>query len=179
MKTKHILLFAWALLCVTVFGEHNFQGYANGIGDWNILTLGGYTFTKEESINLAPTNAPDADAQYTISCRVIYRDKTIPRPMSDAEFYIVCKVGETLNSWLNEYVVGECAGQEYEDLFKAFISGKFVENLNEQFPEYIAKKISEEDPEGRPAIDTVTVSVVAEGAFREDLIKKMEMESQE
>jgi hypothetical protein len=48
-----------------------------------------------------------------------------------------------------------------------------AEDLNARFPEYIAEQIPKiEDPLARPDVDTVTVTVAAEGAFREDLIKE-------
>ena len=158
------------LACATVIAEHDCQVSLNEIGDWNLLTLGGYTFTKKISVDLAPANAPDEDAQYSIRCQVIYKDKSIPRPMSDEDVKVVRKTGNDLRKWLREFISGECVGRDYEHLFNAYKSGKFAENLNDQFPKYVAEQIAALDPDKRPNIDTVTVAVEAEGVFLEELI---------
>ena len=158
------------LACATVFAEHDCQVSLNEIGDWNLLTLGGYTFTKKISVDLAPANAPDEEARYSIRCQVIYKDKSIPRPMSDEDVKVVRKTGNDLRKWLREFISGECVGRDYEHLFNAYKSGKFAENLNDQFPKYVAEQIAALDPDKRPNIDTVTVAVEAEGVFLEELI---------
>ena len=173
MKTKHTLILAGALFCATAFAEYDCQTLVNGIGDWDIVTLGGFTLTKPISVDLSPTNAPDANVRYSVRCRVAYRDNIIPYPMSDDEFDLVRRIGGVLNSWLKDFIVAECAGAEYSSLRKAYISKEFAENLNELFPKYVARQISAMDPQGRPDIDTVTVTVEAEGAFREDLISEI------
>ena len=159
------------LACANVFAEHNYQVSLNAIGNWNLLTLGGYTFTKKISIDLFPANAPDEHAKYSIRCQVIYKDKTIPCPMSDEDLKVVRKTGDDLREWLKDFISRECVGRDYEDLFNAYKSGKFAENLNEQFPKYVAEQISAMDPDERPDIDTVTVAVEAEGVFMEELIR--------
>ena len=53
---------------------------------------------------------------------------------------------------------------------KSYLGKKLVEDLNRQFPDCVAERVSEMDPIGRIDIDAVTVSVEAEGAFRDDLI---------
>ena len=180
MRIKLCLVIAVAFTCVTALAEHNYQGYENVIGDWNVLTLGGYTIAKPISVDLAPTNAPDAGAQYSIRCQLIYRDNLIPRPTSDDEFDIVIRTGVVLNWWLKDYIASEYAGVEYADLLAKYKSGTFAIGLNAKFPEYIAEQISKlEDPRARPDVDTVTVTVSAEGAFREDLIKGVGKISQE
>ena len=174
MKTKHILIIVGTIVCATAFAEyeeHDCQAAMNVIGDWRLVTLGGFTLAKPISVDLAPSNAPDENGRYSIRCRVIYRDNTIPRPMSDADWERVRRTGNDLRAWLNDFIVVECAGRAYEDLFSAYMLGKFVENLNEHFPSYVAKQIAAMEPSKRPNIDTVTVEVDAEGAFREDLIR--------
>ena len=170
MKAKEVLLLAGALMGATVFAEYDCQSFVNDIGDLNVVTLGGFTFAKPIYVNLAPTNAPDENAQYAVRCQVIYKDNLIPRPMSDMEFEIVRGIGSLLNSWLMAFVAAEYAGAEYGELRKSYLSKKLVEDLNLQFPDYVAERISEMNPIGRPDIDTVTVSIEAEGAFRDDLI---------
>ena len=179
MRIKLCLVIAVAFTCVTALAEHNYQGYENVIGDWNVLTLGGYTIAKPISVDLAPTNAPDASAQYSIRCQLIYRDNLIPRPMSDDEFDIVIRTGVVLNWWLKDYIASEYADVEYADLLAKYKSGTFAIGLNAKFPEYIAEQISKiEDPRARPDVDTVTVAVSAEGALRKDLIEGMKKISQ-
>ena len=173
MRIKLCLVIAVAFTCVTALAEHNYQGYENVIGDWNVLTLGGYTIAKAISVDLAPTNAPDASAQYSIRCQLIYRDNRIPRPRSDNELKIVLGTGNVLNEWLRDFIANEYAGSDYDDLFEKYKNCMLAEDLNARFPEYIAEQILKiEDPLARPDVDTVTVTVAAEGAFREDLIKE-------
>ena len=69
-----------ALISATVFAEYDCQTFMNDIGDWSVVTLGGFTLAKPISVDLAPTNAPDETAQYSIRCQVIYKDNLIPRP---------------------------------------------------------------------------------------------------
>ena len=173
MKVKSILFLASALMSATVLAEYDCQTFMNDIGDWSVVTLGGFTLAKPISVDLAPTNAPDKNAQYAIRCQVIYKDNLIPRPMSDMEFGIVRCIGAKLNSWLKAFIVSEYVGAEYEDLLKSYIGKKLVENLNERFHVYVAERILEMDPSECLDIDTVTVSVEAEGVFREDLIREM------
>ena len=158
------------LACATAFAKHDCQVSLNEIGDWNLLTLGGYTFTKKISVDLSPANAPNENAQYSIRCQVVYKDKSIPRPMSDEDLKAVRKTGNDLMKWLRDFISSECVGRDYEHLFNAYKSGKFAENLNDQFPKYVAEQISAMDPDKRPEIDTVTVAVEAEGVFLEELI---------
>ena len=180
MKIKPCLVIAVAFTCATALSEHNYQGYENGIGDWNVLTLGGYTIAKPISVDLAPTNAPDISVQYSIRCQLIYRDNLIPRPTSDDELDIVIRTGDVLNWWLKDFIADEYAGAEYDDLLAKYKSGALAYDLNTKFPGYIAEQISKiEDPRARPNIDTVTVTVSAEGAFRKDLIKEIGKLSQE
>ena len=170
MKAKNVLVLVAMLACATVFAKNNCQVSLNEIGDWNLLTLGGYTFTKKISVDLAPANAPDEEARYSIRCQVIYKDKTIPRPMSEDDLKVVRKTGNDLRKWLRDFITSECAGRDYEHLFNAYKSGKFAENLNEEFPKYVAEQIAALDAGKRPNIDTVTVAVEAEGVFLEELI---------
>lgn len=178
MKTRLWLVIAVAFTCATTLYAHNYQGYQNVIGDWNVLTLGGYTIANPISVDLAPTNAPDASAQYSIRCQLIYRDNRIPRPRSDNELKIVLGTGNVLNEWLRDFIANEYAGSDYDDLFEKYKNCMLAEDLNARFPEYIAEQILKiEDPLARPDVDTVTVTVSAEGAFRDDLIREAEKEN--
>ena len=80
MKAQRVLFLMGALISATVFAEYDCQTFMNDIGDWSVVTLGGFTLAKPISVDLAPTNAPDETAQYSIRCQVIYKDNLIPRP---------------------------------------------------------------------------------------------------
>ena len=173
MKKKIIMASVSALMCSIAVAAFDCQTSVNGIGDWNVVTVGGFTFGKIVSIDLAPTNAPDMNMRYSARCRIIYRDNLIQRPMSDDEFEQVRDTGDTLNLWLKEFVADEYAGLEYDDLLDVYIRGEFAQNLNECFPKYVADEISKMAPGDRFDIDTVTVVIAAEGAFKEDLESEM------
>lgn len=178
MKTKYFFLFVGAIVCMTAFARHNYQCYSNTIGDWKIFTLGGYTLAEPMVVDLAPTNAPDPNARYSLRCQVAYKDNVIPRPSTDAEFELVLKIAGIMNSWLREFIDQEYVGAEYEELLKAYKSGAVRKDLVKKFPDYVAAQISVMDPSERLDIETVTVDIEAVGAFREELIKEMEKESQ-
>ena len=173
MKKKIIIASMSMLMCSIAVAAFDCQTSVNGIGDWNVVTVGGFTFGKIVSIDLAPTNAPDVNMRYSARYQVIYRDNLIQRPMSDDEFEQVRDTGDTLNLWLKEFVADEYAGLEYDDLLDVYISGDFAQNLNECFPKYVADEISKMAPGDRFDIDTVTVVIAAEGAFKEDLESEM------
>ena len=178
MKIKYFLSLAAALIGATVVAEHDYQCYSNDIGDFKILTIGGYTFAEPIVIDLAPTNAPDATARYSLRCRVAYKDNLTPRPTSDAEFELVLNIAGVMNSWLKEFIGQEYVGAEYAELLKAYKSGEIRKDLEQKFPEYVAEQISALKPSGRPDIETVTVEIEAEGSFKHELIKELEKETQ-
>ena len=178
MNTKCFFVLFAALLGATTVAAHDYQCYSNEIGDSKILTMGGYTFAEPMVVDLAPTNAPDATARYSLRCRVAYKDNLTPRPTSDAEFELVLKIASDINSWLKDFIDGEYGGAEYEDLLKAYKSGKIRKHLKAIFPDYVAEQISAMDPSERPDIETVTVEIEAEGLFKDELIKELEKESQ-
>ena len=163
-----ILFLVSAFVCTTAFAEYDCQVSSNGIGDWSLVTIGGFTFAKPISIDLYPTNAP-LDTAYPIRCQVIYKDKKIARPMSDDELEVIRRTGETLNSWLVEFIVADYIGVDYEDLRRNYYSGKFAEEINSLFPEHVASKIAAMDTVKRFDLDTVTVTIEARGAFRKAL----------
>ena len=107
MKKMSILFLVSAFVCTTAFADYDCQVSSNGIGDWRLVTIGGFTFAKPISIDLYPTNAPLRDTAYPIRCQVIYKDNQIVRPMSDDELEIIRRTGETLNSWLVEFIVAD------------------------------------------------------------------------
>ena len=145
----------------------------NGIGDRNLVSIKGVTFAKAFSVDLMPTNAPVADASYSIRCQVIYEDDEIPSPTQDL-LDRVCDTWELLNKWLGEMVSAKYAGMEYEDLLAYYYANDLSGEINDLFPDYVEEEIGEMAVEDRPRIKTVTVQVEAEGEFRAALIKYME-----
>ena len=171
MKTKALIVVAAVLSMTSAVCAHDFDPIVNGIGDWDILTLGGYTFARSISIDLAPTNAPKADARYSIRCQVVYKDNNIPRPKTDEEKALVRATGSLLNIWLKEVVAEQYVGAEYSDLLSKHYDKQFTENLNELFPAYVAEKIAEMDDDVRIDVAVVTVTVNAEGELHADLVE--------
>lgn len=172
MKLRIIFLISTVFACSLAFAsykDYDCQVSCADTGDLNIVTLGGFTFAKPISIDLAPTNAPDENVQYSICCQVIYKDNKIPRPMSDDELKTVFNTGAMLNSWLTGFIYDRYCGQDYGILLQSYISGNMAQNVNEDFPEYVAGKIYHMDPSDCIDVNAVTVVVNAEGAFREDI----------
>ena len=171
MRTKMLMLLAAVLAIAAAHAEYDCQVVSNGIGDWNLLTIGGYTFAKPVSIDLSPTNAPNADAQYSIRCQVVYQDRNIPRPKTKKEMRFARATGNLLNIWLKDFVADQYVGAEYSDLLSKYCDGRFTEDLNGRFPAYVAEKIAEMDDDMRIDIAAVTVTVNAEGEFFADLVE--------
>ena len=170
MKAKITTIAAAMLLTASAaYAEYDCQTVTSGIGDWNLLTLGGFTFAKPMSVDLAPTNAPKADAQYSIRCQVVYQDRNLPRPETDEETVVARATGKLLNGWLKELVADQYVGAEYSDLLSKYYDGRFTEDLNARFPAYVAEKIAEMEDGVRIDIAAVTVTVNAEGEFFADL----------
>ena len=182
MNLKTIFVISTIFACSLAFAsytDYDCQVSCADTGDLNLVTLGGFTFAKPISIDLAPTNAPDGNVQYSICCQVIYRDNKIPRPMSDDELKKVFDTGTKLNLWLTGFICDKYCGQEYESLLQSYISGGVAQNINEDFPEYVADKIYCMDPNDCIDVNAVTVVINAEGAFREDIeIEKSSEESE-
>ena len=170
MKTKKMTIVAAMLFMASAaYAEFDYQAATNGIGDWNLLTLGGFTFAKPVSVDLAPTNAPNAGAQYSIRCQLVYADKNLPRPETTQEMRAALATGSLLNAWLKEFIAAQYVGAEYSDLFLKYYDSRFTEDINVRFPEYVEEKIAEMDDDVRIDIAAVTVTVNAEGEFRAEL----------
>ncbi len=143
----------------------------NAIGDWSVVTIGGFTFAKTISIDLAPTNAPMADASYAIRCQVIYRDAKVYRPETIEELVFVRQTGALLNAWLREFVTEQYVGAEFKELVEAYFQKNLAKDLNSKFPAFVREKIDAMDSSARPDVDTVTVTVEAEGELRSALVE--------
>ena len=171
MKSKVLLAVATMLGMVMSVCAYDYQVAGNPIGDSKLLTLGGFSFAKPFSIDLAPTNAPDEEASYLIRCQIIYVDRTMQRPETDVERAQVRRTGGRLNDWLKEFVVAQYVGAEYGTLLAAYFDHQIEENLNALFPEYVAEKIASMAPDERLDIAAVTVDIEAEGEFRAALVE--------
>ena len=170
MKAKKMTIVAAMLFMASAaYAGFDYDAATNGIGDWNLLTLGGFTFAKPVSVDLAPINAPNADAQYSIRCQLVYQDKNLPRPRSDYEKELARDTGSLLNDWLQEFIADQYVGAEYSDLFPKYYNCWFTEDLNFRFPAYVAGKIAKIGNAARINIAAVTVTVNAEGEFRAEL----------
>ena len=134
MKTKGVLFLICALTYVTAVAEYNCWASVNGIGDYMIVAVGEldkpFTMAKPISIDLAPTNAPDENASYSVRCRVCYIDNLLPCPKSDDDLKLVRLTGKVLNSLLKEFIAGQYVAAEYKELIEAYFNGDFVRDLN-------------------------------------------------
>ena len=172
MKAK--IQIALALLFAFTLASYAEVTARNGIGDWNLVSIGGFTFAKALSIDLMPTNAPKAGVRYSIRCQVIYEDHDIPSPRTDEEFGLLLETGELLNEWVGELIAQKYMGMEFEDLFARYYSKNLADEVNSLFPIYVKEKIEAMESGNRPNIKTVTVQVEAEGEFRNELVKYLE-----
>ena len=171
MKSKIIVAVAMMLVMASAAYAYDFDPIDNGIGDWNLLTLGGFVFARSVSIGLMPTNAPNSDARYSIRCQVVYKDKNLPRPETEDDKEVALATGKLLNEWLKDYIADRYVGREFAELLLAYYDKKFVDELNDCFPVYVAEKVKEIASRVRINIVAVTVLVNAEGEFRAALVE--------
>ncbi len=142
------------------------QIIGSGIGDSNLLTLGGFTFAKPISVDLKPKNAPNAGVRYSIRCQVVYEDKNLQRPETDDEVKVARETGSLLNELLLVFVADQYVGADFSELLSVYYARQFTDDLNEKFQDYVTEKLSAMDVGRRINIATVTVTVNAEGEFR-------------
>ena len=166
MKTKMLIIASIVLAMAVARADYDCQIIASGIGDSNLLTLGGFTFTRPVSIDLMPTNTPNADARYSIRCQVVYKDIDLSRPKTGVELERVRETRNNLNDWLVELIADQYVGAEFGELLPKYGDGRFVEDLNDRFPAYVEAKIAALDADERINVEAVTVTVNAEGEFR-------------
>lgn len=171
MGKKHTLFAVLALAISAAYAEFDYQVAPNGIGDWNLVTVGGLTFAKPAVINLAPTNAPSAEATYALRCQVIYQDNEIRRPQTAEELHEARLRGAVLVDWLKGYIKDEYAGAEFSELLEKYYSGALAADLNAKFPSYVASQIEAMPESSRVDIEEVTVTVEAEADFKAELMK--------
>ena len=83
-------------------------------------TVGGVVSASPLLIDLKPTNAPNADATYSISCIIEYKDNKHLRPKPGSEREQVRTTGDLLNEWLKELVEDQYVGAEFSELVSTF-----------------------------------------------------------
>lgn len=180
MKSKVVAcLFAAQVAILTAEAKsYDCQMFSNGIGDRGLLTIGGLTFTKAVSIDLMPTNAPATNASYTVRCQIVYENASMPRPSSYDELKVVLATGETLNGWLEELVDEQYRGAEFDSLLEEYGAKRFAADANARFRDYVAERLAVLDE--KLDLETVTVTIEAEGAFRDELMKRyVELQQEE
>ena len=176
MKGKTIAVVAALLFMTSAAHAYDFDPIVNGIGDWNLLTLGGFTFARPVSIDLMPTNAPNAGTRYSIRCQVVYKDRNLPRPETEDEKEVARATGTLLNEWLMDLIADQYAGAEFADLLSVYYDGRLVADLNDRFPSYVAERIEGIKTNARINIAAVTVIVNAEGELRSKLVSLLRQE---
>ena len=185
MSKKSIFIFMVAFMYSLAFASYNdydCQVAFNEIGDLNLIMMSGRCmFTTPVSINLSPTNALAENAQYSVRCRVVYENKSFSRFKSNDDVYNAQIYSDIINSLLKEFVQEEFFIKNYNwfdygALLEDYLDGEFSDRLEKQFTEYAKEKIKEakanikaKDQRRIPNIDIVTVEVMAESMFREDL----------
>ncbi len=179
MSTRALLSAVAALVVSMAAHAHDCHISKNSIGDWSIVAVGGFTFAKPISIDLAPTNAPMAGARYSIRCQVLYKDGKIERPDTYEDLQIARRTGALLNEWLEEFVAERYVGAEFKELVKFYYQKRLGRELKFEFPKYVLEKIKNMDSDERIDVDMVAVGLEAEGALREALLQLYELDGAE
>ena len=179
MRGVRFIVCLAALACAGAVLAFDYQDEIGSNGDLEVVTVGGLTFGKEISVQLSPSEVPDAHERYALSCRIIYADRQLPRPETDADLEAVHDTGRVLNRWLAEFVAESSGSVSFQDLLARYADKSFVQELNADFAAYVAKRC-EAMPSGEKIdVDAVVVTVKAEGAFREALERFREEEERE
>lgn len=176
MKKAAVCSMLLAVGAMTPVFAHDYQVASNAIGDWRLVTLGGYTLAKPISIDLTPQGAPESNGVYSVRCQVVYKDAEIARPQSADEFARMLATGTQLNEWLQAFVLAQYGTADFDDLTEKYGAGRLAEDCNALFPAYVIQQMAQLEPEERPAIDTVTVTLEAESAFRQALAQRLEQQ---
>ncbi len=164
--------FTAMVACAAFFSvcAYDCQMAINSIGDGTIVGVGGFTFAKPISIDLAPTNAPVSDAAYTIRCQIVYTDEVNDRPDTLEKLSVARMTGAILNEWLVEFVEEEYVGAEFSALVEEYYQKNLTDDLNREFQKFVSEKISAMDSVDRLAVNAVAVTVEAEGDLRTALL---------
>lgn len=140
----------------------------NAIGDFGLVTLGRYTFANPVTFDLAPTNAPRADAVYSVRCQVIYVDSVVQDPKTDDELEDLRLTGDWLNDQLQSFIDENLKGGEYEELLQRYYEGGIGIDIDRQFRRFV----EEHQAESAVGIEVVKVQISAEDDLRRDLIRR-------
>lgn len=179
MRRVRFIVGLAALACAGAVLAFDYQDEIGPNGDLEVVTVGGLTFGKEISVRLSPSEVPDASERYSLSCRIIYADRLLPRPETDADLETVHDTGKVLNRWLTEFVAESSSSVAFEDLVARYADKSFVQELNADFAAYVAKRCEAMSSGEKVDVDAVVVTVKAEGAFREALERFREEEERE
>ena len=133
------------------------------------------------SIKLNPVNAPAETGPYSIHCKVVYKDSSIPCQKSDGdcELVYVYPTNKELLSLLNDAIVDEYGEVEYEDILESCRNGDLANNIKDEFREFVDDFVFEKDPQAKLGVDILDVEVGPEGALKKDLEKESTKSSME
>ncbi len=144
------------------------QEVAYGVGNWTVLTVGGYTFTRPFSFDLAPTNLPKAVKRATIRCQIVYENEALARPADQAEFEFVLAIGDQMNASLADWLSANgWVGRDYAELVAGFADDSLRFDLQDDF----AKEVQASFQERGLDLRVVSVLVEAEGDLARDLAR--------
>ncbi len=130
-------------------------------------TVGGVVSASPLLIDLKPTNAPNADATYPISCIIEYKDNKHLRPKPGSEREQVRTTGDLLNEWLKELVEDQYVGAEFSELVSTFGDESFEDDLRGDFDMRVGEKIDALNLDDSIDVEIVAVRVYAEDEFAE------------
>ena len=171
---KILTVLATALISTTVVAAIPHLGL-NAIGDLGLVTLGEYAFSNPLTVNLAPTNAPLADGVYAIRCQIIYVDEDVQVPKDDVSLELLRQTGDWLTDRLREFIEGNYAGAEFEDLRDRYFEGAIGIDLAEKFPAFVRARMVEANLK----VDIVKVQIFADGDLRRALIGQLKAQRSE
>ena len=133
-------------------------------------TRAGLAFPRKLSINLKPTNAPKANAKYSIRCEIGYKDNKLPHPKTKLEYEQVHMTDGRLNEWLKELIEDQYVGMEFSELISRFDEGDFEGDLRDEFGWWVGDKIATLNLDACMDVDIVSVSVEPEGELWEEIL---------
>ena len=162
---KSLVFWAAALASMAVCAAVPHLGL-NAIGDLGLVMLGEYAFSNPLTVDLAPTNAPDADGVYSVRCQIIYVDEDVQVPKDDVSLELLRQTGDWLTDRLREFIEGNYARAEFENLRDRYFEGAIGIDLDEKFPAFVRARMIEANLK----VDVVKVQIFADGDLRRSLI---------
>lgn len=171
---KILTVFAAALISTTAVAAVPHLGL-NAIGDLGLVTLGEYAFSNPLTVDLAPTNAPQAGGVYAVRCQIIYVDEDVQEPKDVVSLELLRRTGDWLSERLREFIGGNYAGAEFEDLCNRYFEGEIGIDLDEKFPAFVRARMIEANLK----VNIVKVQVFADGDLRRALIDLLKAQRSE